>query len=122
MSPHLHYEIVRASQSEIAARTVHAHHANDLRATAHRSRRPLSSRVGKTVAAVGVCLAATGVVTVNGAFASQKTARTERHISAAQLSQNMHVLESEGYLPYQCTRKGTMMRNSRTGRLELVSW
>jgi len=122
MSPHLHYEIVRTGQSEIAAHTLHAHHANDLRATADRRHRPLTSRIGKAVAAVGVCVAATGVVTVNGAFANQKTGHTGRQVSAAHLSQNMHVLESEGYLPYQCTRKGTMMRNSRTGRFELVSW
>ena len=119
MSPHLHYEIARVRQNEIAARTLHAHHATELRATAGRPRRPVTLRVGKAVVAVGVCLAAT---TVSGAFASPRLARTGGHISASQLSRDVRALEAKGYTPYQCTRKGTLMRNSGTGRFELVSW
>ena len=119
MSPHLHYEIARVRQNEIAARTLHAHHATEVRATAGRSRRSVTSRVGRAVVAVGVCLAAT---TVSGAFASPRLARTGAHIPASQLSRDIRALEAKGYAPYQCTRKGTLMRNSRTGQFTLVSW
>ena len=83
MSPHLHYEIARVGQNEIAARTLHAHHALEQRATAGRSRRSVTSRVGKAVVAVGLCLATT---TVSGAFASPRLARTGGRMSASQLS------------------------------------
>ncbi len=119
MSPHLHYEIARVGQNEIAARTLHAHHAFEQRATAGRSRRSVTSRVGKAVVAVGLCLATT---TVSGAFASPRLARTGGRMSASQLSLDVHALEAKGYTPYQCTRKGTVMRNSRTGQFKLVSW
>lgn len=118
MSPHLHYEIARVRQNEIAARTLHAHHTTELRATAGR---PATSRVGRAVAAVGVCLAATAAVMVSGAFASQRPVRTGGHISASQTSRDIRALEAKGYTPYQCTPKGTLMRNSDTGRFELVS-
>ena len=121
MSPHLHYEIARVRQNEIAARTRHAHHATEVRATAGRSRRSVTSRVGRAVVAVGVCLAL-AATTVSGAFASPSLARTGAHIPASQLSRDIRALEAKGYAPYQCTRKGTLMRNSRTGRFELVSW
>ncbi|MGO9908004.1 MAG: hypothetical protein ACLP4R_15515 [Solirubrobacteraceae bacterium] len=117
MSPHLHYEIARVRQNEIAARTLHAHHTTELRATA--GRRTIS-RVGQAVAAVGACLAATAAVTVSGAFANQRPVRTGGHISASQMSRDIRALEAKGYTPYQCTPKGTLMRNSRTGRFELI--
>ena len=119
MSPHLHYEIVRVQQNEIAARTLHAHHTAELGVTAGRSRRSVPSRVGKAVVAIGVCLAAT---TVSGALASPRPVRTGGHISASQLSRDIRALEANGYTPYQCTRNGTLMRNSRSGQFKLVSW
>lgn len=119
MSPHLHYEIARVGQNEIAARTLHDHHALEQRATAGRSRRSVTSRVGMAVVAVGVCLATT---TVSGAFASPRLARTGGRISASQLSLEVRALEAKGYTPYQCTRKGMLMRNSRTEQSKLVSW
>jgi hypothetical protein len=121
MSPHLHYEIARARQNEIAVRTLYAHHATELGATAGRSHRPTTSRAARAVAAVGVCLAATAAVTVTGAFASQGPGGTGGHISASQTSREIRALEAKGYTPYQCTPKGTLMRNRRTGRLELIS-
>ena len=122
MSPHLHYEIVRIQQSEIAAHTHRAHHAADLRATAGRSRRPINSRVGKALVAVGVSLAGMAAVAVSGAFASQPPAPTGGHISASQLSRDISALQANGYTPYRCTGNGTLMRNSRTGQFKLVSW
>jgi hypothetical protein len=122
MSPHLHYEIARVRQNEIAGRTLHAHHAIEPRPTAGRSRRSVTSRVGQAVVAVGLGLAATAAMTVSGAFASPRLARSADHVSASQLSRDIHALEAKGYTPYQCMRKGTLMRNSRTGRFELVSW
>ena len=121
MSPHLHYEIARVRQNEIAARTRHAHHATEQRATAGRSRRSVTSHVAKAVVAVGVCLAL-AATTVSGALASPRPARTGAHIPASQLSQDLRALEAKGYTPYQCTRKGTLMRNSPTGQLKLVRW
>lgn len=122
MSPYLHYEIVRVQQNEIAARTLRAHHAIDLRATAGRPRHPINSRVGKALVAVGVSLAAMATVTVTGAFASQRPVPTTGHISASQLNRDIGGLEANGYTPYRCTRNGTLMRNSRTGQFMLVTW
>lgn len=58
MSPHLHYEIARARQNELAARALDAHHAIELRAATGRSRPSLISRVERAVVAVGATLAA----------------------------------------------------------------
>ena len=111
-----------SAQNEIPASTIHAHHAQDLGATDSRSRRSVKSRVGRIAAAAGVCLAATTAVTVTGAFASQRPVQAGGHVSAQQVNRQIRALELKGYTPSQCTRQGTLLLNSRTGKTALVSW
>ena len=54
MPPYLHYEIDRARQYEIEARAIRARHAHDLPAS---SRHSVKVRIGRALAAVGVCAA-----------------------------------------------------------------
>ena len=49
-----HYEIDRAQQYEIKARVIRARHAHDLPGS---SRHSVKFRIGRAVAAVGVCAA-----------------------------------------------------------------
>ena len=120
--PHPHYQIARGRQHEIAARTIHPHHVHESRASADRTRHSVSSRVGQTVAALGVCLAVTTTATVSGACAGPGAAQANGRVSAPQLNREIRALEAKGYVQWQCTTHGTLMRNPRTGRLVTVSW
>lgn len=106
MSPQLRYEMAYTRQHQPAAPT-EAHH----RATADLLRR---SRVGRAVVGLGVCLAATAAVTITGAQA---------HVTqASQMNRQIHAFEAKGYAPAACTRQGTLMRDSHTGRFVTVRY
>ncbi len=81
MSPHLHHEIARARQREIAASTVNAHHAREVRRTSGPRRRVIQ-HFGRAVAALGVCLAIPIAVTVDGALASPGSVKSGGRVSA----------------------------------------
>jgi hypothetical protein len=120
--PHPHYEITRARQHEIAVRTIHAHHVNKLHANADHTRHSVRSRVGQAVAALGVCLAVTTTATVSGACAGPGAVQANGRVSAPQLNREIRALEAKGYVQWQCTTRGMLMRNPRTGRLVTVRW
>jgi hypothetical protein len=115
MSAHLHYEIARARQQEIAARTIHAHHAPEMHGTWSR-RRQSRQRFGRAIAALSGCLAVTIAVTVGGAHANPSSVKSGGRVSAQQYAGEIRALEAKGYVPASCTIGGTLMRNYRTGR------
>ena len=117
MSPNLHIQLARFRQDELAAR---AHDAHELQAAAGRPPHGLRYRVSQAIAALGVGLfIATAAVT--GAQASPHTAQAGRRLSASQLASDIRALEAKGYTPWQCTPKGTLLRNSR-GQFQTISW
>jgi anti-sigma factor RsiW len=120
--PHPHEEIARGRQHEIAARTIHPHQPTQLRATADRTRHTVRARAGQAVAVLGVCLAVTTTATVSGACAGPGAAQASGRVSAQQLNHEIRALEARGYVQWQCTTRGTLMRNPRTGRLVTVRW
>ena len=115
MSPHLHHEIARARQQEIAARTIHAGHTREMRGTGG-PRRPVRQRFRRAVAAIGVCLLVAIAVTVAGAHANPSSVKASGRVSAQQYASEIRALEAKGYAPASCTIGGTLMRNYRTGR------
>ena len=115
MSPHLHYEIVRARQQEIAASTVNAHHAREVRRTSGPHRRVVQ-HFGRAVAALGVCLAILIAVTVDGAMASPGSVKSGGRVSAHGYVGDIRALEANGYTPTACAVDGTLMRDFRTDR------
>lgn len=121
MSPHLNYKIARAHQDEIASRTINGRHLRDLADSATRPRRSVRSRVGQAAAGLGVCLAATTAMTVTGAHASQRPKQPAARNSASQLARDIRMFEAKGYVPWQCTPEGTLMRNSH-GSFVTVQW
>lgn len=106
MSPQLQHEMAYTRQHQPAAPT-QAHRA----AMTDLLRR---SRVGRAVVGLGVCLAATAAVTVTGAQ-GQVT-------QASQMNRQIHAFEAKGYAPAACTRRGTLMRDSHTGRFVTVPY
>jgi anti-sigma factor RsiW len=111
MSPQLHYETTHALKQQTPA-PVQAHRV----ANTNLVRRSVRSRVGQAVAAFGVCLAAATAVTVTGAQASS-------HLTpASQMNREIRAFEASGYVPFACTRQGTLMRNSNTGRFVTARW
>lgn len=121
MSPHQNYQIARTRQDEIANRTIHAHHRHDIDATTG-SRLPVGRRFGQAVAALGVCLAVTTAVSVGGAHADSRPAKSASHASAAQVAREIAGLEAKGYAQTSCQVGGTFMVDYRTGRSVLVRW
>jgi hypothetical protein len=117
-----HSEIARGRQHETAARTIHPHHPSQLRATADRTRHSVRARAGRAVAVLGVCLAVTTTATVSGACAGPGAAQANARVSAQQLNHEIRALEARGYVQWQCTTRGTLMRNPRTGRSITVRW
>lgn len=115
MSPHLHHEIARARQQEIAARTARAHHAHEMPGTDDQ-RRPVRRRFGRAVAALSVCLGVATAATVGGAYANLAPVKTGGRVSAQQYAGEIRALEAKGYVPTSCTIGGTLMHNYRTGR------
>ncbi len=56
MSPHLHYEIARARQQEIAASTIRQQHAREMQGIAG-PRVPVTQRISQAFAALGTGVA-----------------------------------------------------------------
>jgi hypothetical protein len=122
MPSQLHYQIARARQQEIASQAIHAHHQSDVRGTGGRRPR-VGRRLGQAAAGLGVCLAASIVVTVSGAHANPPVVKHgAQHVSARQLARETRALEAKGYQPAACTVRGTLMRNYRTGQSVTIEW
>ena len=121
MSPHLNIKIARAHQDEIASRALDARHLRDLGDAATGQRRSVRSRVGQVAAGLGVCLVATTAMTVTGAHASPRPKQHAAQNSAAQLARDIRAFEAKGYVPWQCTPEGTLMRDSH-GSFVTVRW
>ena len=115
MSPHLHYEIARSRQQEIAARAIRAHHAFEVSGNGGRRHR-LARRLSRAVAAFSVCVAVPVAVTAVGARANPSSIRDGGRVSASQYLSGIRALEAKGYVPASCTVSGTLMRDYRTGR------
>ena len=113
MSPHLNYQIAHARQQEIATGTIRAHHAADVHRRTARQSSGARIRLVRRVVALGTCLAATTALTVGGAHASSRPVQASGRISAAQLAREIRALEANGYVQWQCTSSGTLMRNSQ---------
>ena len=123
MSSHLHHEIARARQDELADRMVHAHHRDDA-ATPNPSspRRAVRRRLRRTAAALSVCFAAATAVTVTGADANPHPAKSASHVAAKRFASETTALRAKGYVPESCTVAGMLMRNYHTRRVALVKW
>jgi hypothetical protein len=122
MSTHLHAEIIRARQQEIADRSIHAHDLQDVRLSAGRRIPRIRHRVGRTMVAVGVCAAATTLVTVGGANGNPRPVQPQRHVSARQLADDLRKWEAKDFVPTQCTDGGTKLVNFMSHRSAFVSW
>ena len=121
MSSHLHHEIARARQDELASRMVHAHHLDDAPAPAS-PRRAVRRRLRRTVAALSVCLAAATAVTVTGADANPHGAKAASHVSAQRFASETSALRAKGYVPEYCTVAGMLMHSYHTRQFALVKW
>lgn len=122
MSSHPDAEMIHARQLASAARAPQTRGIAGPRAVVGRTRSGVWSRVGRTVAAVGVCLGATAAVAINAANAHPRPGKALRHITAQQLAREISALESEGYVPSSCTVDGTRLRDFRTGEYVTISW
>jgi hypothetical protein len=109
MSPHLHYEIARVRQEEIAARAMHSHHIQDAPGVASRRR---GQRVRTAIAALGVCVAATTAVAVGNASAHSPAPEQRRQVSAAQLQRELNALKTVGFVASSC----------QVGRMRLTNY
>ena len=45
-----------------------------------------------------------------------------RVTQASQMNRQIHAFEAKGYAPVACTRQGTLMRDSHTGRFVTVRY
>jgi hypothetical protein len=122
MSPHLHNEIARARQQEIAGRTNNADHYHATRPSVTR-RRGAKHRLAQVLAALGVCAAAGTAVGVSDAYSHQTPVKQQIvHVSPQQLAGEIRALEAKGFLPAACTVSGTLMRDYSTGQSVLIEW
>jgi negative regulator of sigma E activity len=112
MSPHLHRRTVADHETAIPG-AIPAHHP----AAADLLRRALRSHLGQVVAALSICLAIATAVILTSAPASSHATQASGQISALQMNREIRAFQSMGYTPVACTRQGTLMRNSQTGRL-----
>jgi hypothetical protein len=112
MSPHLHYEIVRARQQEIASRASNSHHSHTARRTVNRQR-SVKHRLAQAAAALVVCATAGTAVAVSDAQPHQRPIKQQTvHVSPKQLAKEIRTFEAQGYVPSACTVRGTLLRNS----------
>jgi hypothetical protein len=119
MTSHLHHEIARARQQEIAARAIHAHDEPDRRGTGN-PRRPIRRRFAQAGAALSV-LAVVTAAAVTGADANPRHVQSGR-VTAQQLAREIGALERKGYQQASCTVGGTLMTNYKTGQSVTVEW
>ena len=121
MSSHLHHEIARARQDELASQMAHAHH-HDAAPTPGSPRRAIRRRLRHAAAAISVCLAAGTAVTVAGAHANPHPTKTPSRPSAQRFASQTSALEAKGYVPEYCTVAGLVMRTYHTRQVALVRW
>jgi hypothetical protein len=117
MSLHINAQVVHARQTEIAASTAHAQHAQDVRLPRGRAGSKSTSRIRRGAAlAAGLCLAVTGTEVATASTGSSE------HLSAAQLQYHLRLLEAHGYKPASCMVGSTRLYNARTRRFATVRW
>jgi hypothetical protein len=118
MSPHLHYEIVRLRQEEIAARAIESQRVQGVRVVAGR-RSGWSAR--RAIAALGVCTAASSFVAINNASAHPRAAEQPGRVSGAQLQHELNALKTVGFVATSCEVGGMRLTNYSTGQSVLLS-
>ena len=118
MYRNLHYDIILTPPQDIPARQTPEHNVEDIQITAVR-RHPRIRRLA-AIAASGMCVAATTVMTIGGASANPRPEKRGSHISAQQLQQEMRTLRAEGFVATSCTVGGTLMTNYSTNQSMLV--
>ena len=122
MSPHLHYQIARARQQEIATRAINSHRSRAGKPTVNRHR-SIVHRLAQVVAVLAVCVVATAVVAGGYAHSNQRPLKQRAgRVSAQQLAGQIRTLEAKGFVPTSCTVGGTLMRNYSTGQSVTVKW
>jgi hypothetical protein len=118
----LYAQTIRAGQDENADRATQSHRNDDQRSgTTSRSRR-IVRRAAKTVAVLGVCIAAITGVTISSASAHPAAASQHTNVSARQLQREMHALNSVGFVASSCEVGGTRMTNYSTNQSVLLPW
>jgi hypothetical protein len=118
MYRNLHHDIILTPPQDIPARPTPAHNDEDIQVTAARHH-PRIRRLA-AIAASGVCVAATTVMTIGGASANPRPETRGNHISAQRLQQEMRTLRAEGFVATSCTVGGTLMTNYSTNQSILV--
>jgi hypothetical protein len=118
MSPHLHYEIARVRQEEIAARAIQSHRVQGVRAAAGR-RSGRSAR--RAIAALGVCVAASSVVAMSNASAHPRAVEQPSHVSGAQLQHELNALKTVGFVATSCEVGGMRLTNYGTNQSVFLS-
>lgn len=122
MSPYLHYEIARARQQDIVRRATDSHRSHAAPTIVNRHH-GIKHRLGRIVAALGVCVVAGSAVAASSAHSNQRPmSQHAAHVSAQQLAREIRTFEAKGYLPTSCTVSGTLMRNYSTGQSVTVKW
>lgn len=120
MSPHMHNEIARVRQQEIATRAINSHRSRTAPTSGER-RRTVKHHFVRVAAAIGACVAAGSAVAVSDAHTIQRPVKQRTvHVSAPQLAREIHALEAKGYVPAACTVSGTLARNYKTGQSVLI--
>jgi hypothetical protein len=119
MPPHLHYEIVRLRQEEIAARAIESQRVQGVRAVAGR-RSGWGAR--RAIAALGVCAAASSFVAIDNASAHPRAAEQQPgRVSGAQLQHELNALKTVGFVATSCEVGGMRLTNYSTGQSVLLS-
>jgi hypothetical protein len=122
MSPHLHYQIARARQQEIASRASDSYRSHATRRTVNRQR-GVKHRLAQVAAALVVCATAGTAVAFSDAHPHQRPIKQQTvHVSPKQLANEIRTFEAKGYVPTSCTVSGTLMRNYSTGQSVTVNW
>jgi hypothetical protein len=122
MSPHLHHQIARGRQQEIASRASDSYRSHATRRPVNRQR-SVKHRLAQVAAALVVCTTAGTAVAVGDAHPHQRPIKQQTiHVSPQQLAKEIRTFEAKGYVPTSCTVSGTLMRNYGTGRSVTVAW
>ena len=118
MYRNLPQDIILNPPPDIPARPAPAHNVEDSQVTIARHH----PRIGRlaAIAASGLCVVATIVMTIGGASANPRPERRGSHISALQVQREMRALRAEGFVATSCTVGGTLMTNYATNQSVLV--
>ena len=83
--------------------------------------RTVGVRIGLTVAAVSLAAAATTAGTLDATHADARPVHSSVRVPPRQVSSEIQALQAKGYVPYQCTVTGTLMRDAR-GNSVSIDW